>query len=219
MGSIIDLIVKEVANPDRDNLDTQFLFPFLRNFDVYDGRSLADGAANNANGNNQESSSESINFATGLIQWGQATGDQNLQNLGEYLYDTEVNAFYDYYFNENPNTGTFPPGFSTTANPAHVHHHRLRQRRLADDLLRPRDEQGPGHPDPAHQRLVLLPGRTPAHDRREHELHQRERRQRAEEPGAGRRRPDLGRRLPDHDLRLPGPRRPADRPRPATWRS
>ncbi len=117
MGAIINLIVDEVADPDRDNLDTQFLFPFLRNFDVYDGRSLADGAANNANGNNQESSSESINFATGLIQWGEAIGDQNESGLGEYLYDTEVNAFYDYYFNENPNTGTFPPGFSTATDP------------------------------------------------------------------------------------------------------
>ena len=36
MGSIhIDLMaLNEVADPDRDNLDTQFLFPFLRNFDV-----------------------------------------------------------------------------------------------------------------------------------------------------------------------------------------
>jgi endoglucanase Acf2 len=117
MGAIIDLIVKEVANPDRDNLDSRFVFPFLRNFDVYDGRSLADGAGNSSSGNNQESSSESIDFSTGLIQWGEATGDLNLQNLGEYLYDTEVNAFYDYYFNENPNTGTYPPGFSTTTNP------------------------------------------------------------------------------------------------------
>jgi hypothetical protein len=50
MGSIVNLIVKEVANPDRNNVNAQYLFPFLRNFDVYDGRSLADGAANNSNG-------------------------------------------------------------------------------------------------------------------------------------------------------------------------
>src|SRR5438128_1688647 len=78
---------------------------------------IADGAGNSANGNNQESTSEALDFAAGLIQWGQATGDANITDLGLYLYNTEINAFFDYYFNQNPSLGGYAPGFSTTQNP------------------------------------------------------------------------------------------------------
>jgi endoglucanase Acf2 len=101
MGGMIDLIIKEVAN---DALDTRGqLLPRLRNFDPYAGHSWADGAANSNNGNNQESSSEALNFATGLIHWGEVTGDASLRDLGVYLFTTESTSVNYYYFNQaNP---------------------------------------------------------------------------------------------------------------------
>jgi len=120
MGDIVNLIVKDISNyqrtqdaDDRGGQSPQF--PFLRNFDVYSGHSWADGAANDPKGNNQESTSEALNYASALIQWGEATGDQYLRDLGIYLYNTEIESFDTYYFNVQPTpndpNGPFPADF------------------------------------------------------------------------------------------------------------
>jgi hypothetical protein len=109
LGDIIDLMVRDVSDPSR----TDPQFPYLRNFDVYAGHSWADGGANDPLGNNQESASEAISYASGLIQWGEAVGDRTLRDLGVYLYDTEIDAFNTYYFNVN-NTDAFPTAYTTS---------------------------------------------------------------------------------------------------------
>src|SRR5262249_5903238 len=108
MGDVVNQIVQDVSNYNRSN--TQF--PFLRNFDVYQDHSWVDGAANNLVGNNQESSSEAINYASGLIMWGEATGNTALRDLGIYLYTTEVDAVNTYYFNVK-GTNAFPKQYTT----------------------------------------------------------------------------------------------------------
>ena len=60
-GGMVDLLVSDAANWDRS--DTRYCF--LRNFEPYVGYSYAAGHAGFAAGNNQESSSESMNFAAG----------------------------------------------------------------------------------------------------------------------------------------------------------
>jgi endoglucanase Acf2 len=112
-GGIMNLIADEAANPSRSSIinpNTLTRFPFLRNFNVYTGQSFADGAANNPQGTNQESVSESLNFASGLLLFGQITGNTALLNLGTYLYTTESTSFYLNYFNVNPASGAFPTG-------------------------------------------------------------------------------------------------------------
>ena len=89
----INGLIFDAANPGQDNR-----FPKLRNFDPYAGHSWASGHAGFAAGNNNESSSEAINFATGLVLWGAATGDETIRDLGEYLYATEVSAIEQYWF-------------------------------------------------------------------------------------------------------------------------
>ena len=91
-GQINDLIF-DAANPGQDSR-----FPKLRNFDPYAGHSWASGHAGFAAGNNNESSSEAINFATGVVLWGAAIGDNTVRDLGEYLYATEVSAIEQYWF-------------------------------------------------------------------------------------------------------------------------
>ena len=104
-GGMVKLLIRDIADPDRK--DTQF--PFLRNFDPYAGHSWASGHAKFGDGNNQESSSEAMNAWTGLILWGEATGDTDLRDLGIYLYTTEMNAIDEYWFDVHGDN--FPKGY------------------------------------------------------------------------------------------------------------
>ena len=97
-GAMIDLLVADIATAERGRAD----FPFLRNFDPYEGHSWASGLGGVGDygmfGNNQESSSEAINAWAGLILWGEVTGNKELRDLGAYLYATEAQAIDHYWF-------------------------------------------------------------------------------------------------------------------------
>ena len=96
-GGMVNLLIRDCANPDRDDP----LFPFLRNFDIYEGHTWADGKGDFADGNNNESSSEAMNAWTGMILWGELTGDKKLRDTGIYLYVTEKDAIDNYWFDVN----------------------------------------------------------------------------------------------------------------------
>jgi endoglucanase Acf2 len=93
-GGMVDLLVQDIAHTQRGSAD----FPFLRNFDPYQGHSWASGIGLGEWGNNQESSSEAINAWVGLILWGQLHGDTALRDLGVWLYTTETEAIQHYWF-------------------------------------------------------------------------------------------------------------------------
>ncbi len=123
-GAMVYEMISDIANPNRDgtNLNVQRTdveinsstkYPFMRNFDIYEGHSWASGVANYefdedgnmkdpagglAGGNNQESTSEAVNAWSSLILWGEAVGDKKIRDLGVYLYTTEVAAIEEYYF-------------------------------------------------------------------------------------------------------------------------
>lgn len=92
-GGMVNMLVRDAAAYDRN--DT--MFPYLRNFSPYAGHCWVDGFANNPQGNNQESSSESMNFNASLIQWGQVTNNKAIRDLGIYLYTTEQTGIEEYY--------------------------------------------------------------------------------------------------------------------------
>jgi endoglucanase Acf2 len=104
-GGMIELLIRDCASPD----PADPLFPWLRNFDPYAGHSWAAGHAGFASGNNQESSSESMNFATALVLYGQATGRQDLRDLGIYWHSTEAEAIRHYWFDNDG--AVFPDGY------------------------------------------------------------------------------------------------------------
>ncbi len=93
-GGMIDLLIADIATAKRGGAE----FPFLRNFDPYEGHSWASGIGMGAMGNNQESSSEAVNAWAGLILWGEIKGDRALRDLGLYLYTTEIDAINHYWF-------------------------------------------------------------------------------------------------------------------------
>ena len=106
-GPMINLLIKDAANPDRSST----MFPFLRHFNPYAGHAWAAGLLNNEpHGNNQESSSESMNFNAALIHWGTLTGDVAIRDLGIYLYTTEETAIDEYWFDRNGRN--FPANYS-----------------------------------------------------------------------------------------------------------
>ncbi|NKY38333.1 carbohydrate-binding protein [Cellulomonas septica] len=104
-GGMVNTVIKDAANWDRS--DTRF--PFLRDFDIYAGHDWASGHGAFGAGNNQESSSEGMNFASGLIQWGQATGNKTVRDLGIYLYTTQASAIENYWFDTDDEA--FPASF------------------------------------------------------------------------------------------------------------
>ncbi len=100
-GGMVKELISDIATADRDSNR----YPFLRNFDVYEGHSWASGTVPYVEdgyypeGNNNEASSEGINAWAGLILWGEATGDKTIRDLGIYLYSHEVEAANTYWFN------------------------------------------------------------------------------------------------------------------------
>jgi endoglucanase Acf2 len=104
-GGLVDLLVADIATTKRGSAD----FPFLRNFDPYEGHSWASGTAMGGWGNNQESSSEAVNAWAGLILWGEIQGDTALRDLGIWLYTSEIQAIRAYWF--DPERLVFPPEY------------------------------------------------------------------------------------------------------------
>ncbi|MFG6447372.1 glycosyl hydrolase [Roseateles sp. BYS180W] len=97
-GAMVQALVADIATAQRGRAD----FPFLRNFDSYEGHSWAVGVGGAGSygqwGNNQESSSEAVNAWAGLILWGEVTGQSELRDLGVYLYTSEIEAIQHYWF-------------------------------------------------------------------------------------------------------------------------
>jgi endo-1,3(4)-beta-glucanase len=102
-GGMVDLLIRDAASNDRND----DMFPFLRNFSPYAGHSWADGFATFPQGNNQESSSESMVFASAVINWGTITGNDEIRDLGIYLYTTEYTGIEEYYMDMHQRN--FPP--------------------------------------------------------------------------------------------------------------
>lgn len=93
-GEMVNLLVRDAASYNRNDS----LFPFLRNFNPYGGHCWANGFASFPQGNDQESTSESMQFNSSLIHWGSITGNKAIRDLGIYLYTTEQSAIEEYWF-------------------------------------------------------------------------------------------------------------------------
>ncbi|WP_169743918.1 glycosyl hydrolase [Deinococcus misasensis] len=108
-GASINDLIMDAANWTTNTSQ----FPRLRNFDPYAGHSWAAGHSGFAAGNNQESSSEDMNFSSALVQWGAVTGNTAIRDLGIFLYTNETTAIEQYWFNQSG--GVFPAGFNKPA--------------------------------------------------------------------------------------------------------
>ena len=103
--AIIDLIIQDVAGTDASDTN----LPRLRNFSPMAGHSWASGHGAFTRGNNHESSSEAMNFATGLMLWGEVSGQADTTLLGQTLYSLEAEAIAEYWFDKYGTT--YPEAF------------------------------------------------------------------------------------------------------------
>jgi hypothetical protein len=94
---------KDVANYDRNDV----AYPFLRNFSPFYGHHWADGTSQN--GANQESTSEAINFSAGLMELGLLLGNNEWRDMGIYMYEQEILAAEQYWFNQAATLGNIIP--------------------------------------------------------------------------------------------------------------
>jgi endoglucanase Acf2 len=92
-GDMVNLLVRDASGTDREDP----LFPYLRNYSPYAGHCWANGFASFPQGNDQESTSESMQFNSSLIHWGTVTGNDAIRDLGIYLYTTEQTAIEEYW--------------------------------------------------------------------------------------------------------------------------
>lgn len=95
-GPMVNLLIRDAAS----DLRNDNLFPYLRNFSPYAGHCWANGFASFPQGNDQESTSESMQFNSSLIHWGSITGNTAIRDLGIYLYTTEQTAIEEYWFDQ-----------------------------------------------------------------------------------------------------------------------
>lgn len=103
--TMVDLLVADVAGTDTAGN----MLPRLRTFSPMAGHSWASGHGAFGSGNNHESSSEAMNFATAVILWGEVTRDAGMTGLGQMLYSVEAEAISEYWFNKYGNA--FPVDF------------------------------------------------------------------------------------------------------------
>jgi len=107
-GGMVNMLARDVDTWD----DNDSLFGRFSCFDPYEGHGWADGLGFDR-GNDQESSSESMNFNAGLIMWGVNTGNKTIRDLGIFMYVNEARAIEQYWWDVD--NAVFPSAFTHTS--------------------------------------------------------------------------------------------------------
>ena len=92
-GGMMGMVIRDINAWD----DSDSLFGRFGYYEPYEGHGWADGIGN-GDGNNEESSSESMNFNAGLILWGVMTGNKVLRDEGIFMYVNEARAVEQYWW-------------------------------------------------------------------------------------------------------------------------
>lgn len=96
----VNSLVRDVANPSKDDN----YFPVFRMFDWFSGHSWAAGLFASADGKNEESTSEDVNFAYGMKLWGKIIGDKEMEARGDLMLAVLKRALGLYVLMEDDNT-------------------------------------------------------------------------------------------------------------------
>lgn len=102
--TVIEMLIKDSANYDPKDKR----FPWLRNFSPFYGHCWANGIALN-NGQDQESTSEALSFAFGMVELASLREDPTMLAVGLWLYEEQVCAAEQYWFNVDADLDNDPP--------------------------------------------------------------------------------------------------------------
>ncbi|DAZ99973.1 TPA: hypothetical protein N0F65_008780 [Lagenidium giganteum] len=97
LNAMTNLLVQDVANYDRSEQS----FPRFRSFDWFRGHSYSHGVTPLADGKDEESTSEDINFAFGMYMYGKATSNQAMQSVGKLMTRLNAHAIKTYFLIES----------------------------------------------------------------------------------------------------------------------
>ena len=106
---MVELMLRDYADPEEPRNDDNMFCKF-RAFDQYSGHSWAGGYADNDDGNNQESASESLFSWVGMYLWGEVSKQDKYIDAGAYGFTTEMEAVKQYWFDYDGDNwlDTFP---------------------------------------------------------------------------------------------------------------
>ncbi|CAH0517958.1 unnamed protein product [Peronospora belbahrii] len=106
LETMVWTMLRDVANPSAE--DTYF--PKFRHFSWYLGHSYSHGVTPVADGKDEESTSEDVNFSYGMMLWGKVTGNKAVEDLGSIMLRLNARAVRTYFLMTSDNT-IHPPQF------------------------------------------------------------------------------------------------------------
>ncbi|TDH65073.1 uncharacterized protein CCR75_000646 [Bremia lactucae] len=100
LDTMVWTMLRDVANPSAE--DTYF--PKFRYFSWFLGHSYSHGVTAMADGKDQESTSEDVNFYYGMKLWGQVSGNKAVEDLGSLMLRLNARAVRTYFLMTSGNT-------------------------------------------------------------------------------------------------------------------
>ncbi|GLD95064.1 hypothetical protein PINS_up003689 [Pythium insidiosum] len=103
----VETLLRDVANPDASDP----FFPRFRHFDWFLGHSYSHGVTPMADGKDEESTSEEVNFLYGTALYAHVTGNRPLENLAKLMLKVNTMAIRTYFLLEDSSRNIHPPTF------------------------------------------------------------------------------------------------------------
>ncbi|CAG8548904.1 5236_t:CDS:2 [Ambispora leptoticha] len=96
----VDSLLRDVVNPSSDDK----FFPTFRTFDWFVGHSWSKGIFSSADGKDEESTSEDVNFYYAMKLWGTVSKRTNIAKLADVMLAVQARSLRNYFLMEDDNT-------------------------------------------------------------------------------------------------------------------
>ncbi|KAG7387221.1 hypothetical protein PHYPSEUDO_014613 [Phytophthora pseudosyringae] len=100
LETMVWTLLRDVANPSSDDA----YFPKFRHFSWFLGHSYSHGVTPMADGKDEESTSEDVNFYYGMMLWGKVAENKAVEDLGSLMLRLNARAVRTYFLMTSDNT-------------------------------------------------------------------------------------------------------------------